>query len=104
MRGPKRGEVWLVDLGFAAKTRPCLVISIPAEDEDRALITLIPHTTSVRSSRFEVVLSTKYLRIGAFDAQSIVTVPRAKAIRRLGELTTDQLAEIEDVICLWLGL
>jgi mRNA interferase MazF len=25
---PKRGEVWLVDLGMVAKIRPCLVISI----------------------------------------------------------------------------
>ncbi len=23
----KRGEVWLVDLGYAAKTRPCLVLN-----------------------------------------------------------------------------
>lgn len=46
MNSPKRGEVWLVDLSFVAKTRPCLVLSIPAEDEDRALVTLVLHTTS----------------------------------------------------------
>jgi mRNA interferase MazF len=27
-----RGEVWLVDLGMVAKVRPCLVLSIPADD------------------------------------------------------------------------
>jgi mRNA-degrading endonuclease toxin of MazEF toxin-antitoxin module len=27
---PRRGEVWLVDLGMVAKIRPCLVVSIPA--------------------------------------------------------------------------
>ena len=37
-----RGEVWLVDLGYAAKTRPCLVLSIPPLDTDRALTTVIP--------------------------------------------------------------
>jgi hypothetical protein len=38
---PKRGEVWLVDLGMAAKIRPCLALSIPADDEnDRVLATL----------------------------------------------------------------
>lgn len=52
MSSPERGDIWLVDLGYAAKVRPCLVISIPVLDEDRALATLIPHTTSVRSSRF----------------------------------------------------
>ena len=50
---PRRGEVWLVDLGMAAKVRPALVISVPADDADRALATLVPHTTSVRGTRFE---------------------------------------------------
>lgn len=51
MTSPRRGEVWLVDLGMAAKVRPALVISIPAEDADRALVTLVPHTMSPRQSR-----------------------------------------------------
>ncbi len=29
---PLRGEVWLVDLGMAAKTRPCLILNVPAGD------------------------------------------------------------------------
>ena len=37
MPSPSRGEVWLVDLGMTARVRPCLVISIPALDQDRAL-------------------------------------------------------------------
>ena len=41
MPSPKRGEVWLIDLGYTAKVRPCLVLSIPAEDLDRALVTLV---------------------------------------------------------------
>ncbi|MFM8402637.1 MAG: hypothetical protein ACKOAH_32835, partial [Pirellula sp.] len=32
---PRRGEVWLVDLGMVAKIRPCLVVSIPANDENQ---------------------------------------------------------------------
>jgi len=48
MTSPRRGEAWLVDLGMAAKVRPALVISIPADDTDRALVTLVPHTTSPR--------------------------------------------------------
>lgn len=62
MANPKRGEVWLVDLGYTAKIRPCLVINIAAADEDRALATIIPHTTSLRGSRFEVGLKIKFLR------------------------------------------
>src|SRR6266851_1073650 len=57
MTTPRRGEVWLVDLGMAAKVRPAVVISVPADDTDRALVTLVPHTTSPRQSRFEVSVS-----------------------------------------------
>ncbi|HEX7788451.1 MAG TPA: type II toxin-antitoxin system PemK/MazF family toxin, partial [Methylomirabilota bacterium] len=32
MAAPGRGEVWLVDLGLAAKVRPALVLSVPAGD------------------------------------------------------------------------
>jgi hypothetical protein len=67
---PRRGEVWLVDLGMVAKIRPCLVVSIPANDEnDRVLTTLIPHTTSTRGSRFEIAIASRFLKTGAFDVQ-----------------------------------
>jgi mRNA interferase MazF len=46
MTVPQRGELWLVDLGMAAKVRPAVVLSIPAQDVDRALVTVVPHTTS----------------------------------------------------------
>ena len=49
-----RGDVWLVDLGMVAKVRPCLVISTPARVQDRALVTVVTHTTSTRGSRFEI--------------------------------------------------
>ncbi len=104
MPNPNRGEVWLVDLGYAAKVRPCLVLSIPAADEDRALATLMPHTTSVRGSRFEVQVQVKFLRAGAFDAQNLVTIPHAKLIRKLGTLQPTQLVSVEDTVRLWLGL
>jgi len=104
MPNPNRGEVWLVDLGYSAKVRPCLVLSIPAADEDRALATLVPHTTSVRGSRFEVVLKVRFLRDGAFDAQNLVTIPHAKLIRKLGSLQPAQIASVEAIVRSWLGL
>lgn len=104
MKDPDRGDVWLVDLGFAAKVRPCLVLSIPANDEDRALATLVPHTTALRNSRFEVELNIRFLRKGGFDAQNLVTIPHAKLIRRLGVLNEIQLKEVEDKVRFWLDL
>jgi mRNA interferase MazF len=103
MDSPVRGEVWLVDLGYVAKVRPCLVISIPALNEDRALATLVPHTTSSRGSRFEVQVQTRFLREGVFDVQNIITIPHAKLLRKLGDLTSEQMVEVEDALLFWLG-
>jgi mRNA interferase MazF len=104
MQHPNRGEVWLVDLGYVAKTRPCLVVSVPANDNDRALATLVPHTTSVRGTQFEVKITTHYLKNGAFDAQNLVTIPYAHLIRKLGSLHQTQLLLIDDALRLWLFL
>jgi mRNA interferase MazF len=104
MTSPRRGEVWLVDLGMAAKVRPVLVISVAADDTDRALVTLVPHTTSPRQSRFEVSVSVPFLRTGVFDAQNLITIPHAKLVRALGRLSAVQLSAVERAICLWLGL
>jgi len=70
MATPKRGEVWLVDLGMVAKIRPGLVLSIPADDEnDHVLVTMVGLTTSLRGSRFEIPIPTRFLKPGAFDAK-----------------------------------
>jgi mRNA interferase MazF len=89
---------------MAAKVRPALVMSIPAEDVDRALVTIVPHTTSARGSRFEAAVSVPFLRAGVFDAQNLVTIPHAKLIRNLGKLSPVQLAVVERALALWLGL
>lgn len=104
MKGPSRGEVWLVDLGLTAKARPALVLGTPTEDSDRALVTLVPHTTVARQSRFEAAVSVPFLHAGVFDAQHVVTVPHAKLIRSLGKLGGAHLATVERAVCLWLGL
>jgi mRNA interferase MazF len=104
MNSPQRGEVWLVDLGYTAKVRPCLVISIPVSQEDRALVTLIAHTTKPRGSRFEVNIQVRFLREGVFDSQNLVTIPYVKLIRKLGTLSSDQLSLIENALKRWIGL
>ncbi len=102
---PARGEVWLVDLGMVAKVRPCLVLSIPPSDNnDRALTTIVPHTTSTRGSRFEVNSEVRFLKVGAFDAQNLVTIPIVKLVRRLGTLPVEQMSQVEEVVKTWLGM
>jgi mRNA interferase MazF len=93
-----------VDLGLAAKVRPALVLSRPPGDNDRALITLVPHTTAVRGTAYEVAVRAGFLRDGAFDAQNLVTIPLAKLMRRLGQLNLRELGLVETAVCLWLGI
>jgi mRNA interferase MazF len=100
-----RGSVRIVDLGMAAKVRPCLVLSVPTDPQDRTLVTLALHTTSVQGTRFEVAASAKFIQAGAvFDAQQVVTMPQVKLIRKLGDLPSSQLALIEEAVRRWLGL
>jgi mRNA-degrading endonuclease toxin of MazEF toxin-antitoxin module len=53
---PRPGEVWLADLGLAAKTRPVVIVSRDDPDPPRALILYVPLTTQNRQSPYEVVL------------------------------------------------
>lgn len=100
-----RGAVWIVDLGLAAKVRPCLVLSVRTTPQDRVLMTVVPHTTSIQGTRFEVAVKAKFLHGGGvFDAQQILTVPQVKLVRKLGDLPLDQLALVEDAVRDWLAL
>ena len=62
----KRGEVWQVDFGMIQKVRPAVVVSVPCQDSDRSLIAVVPHTTAIRGSRFEVAFPVRFLKSGAF--------------------------------------
>jgi len=80
------------------------VISSQIGENDRALITLVPHTTSTRGTEFEADVAAHFLKTGAFDAQGLVTVPVNRAIRVLGRLKEDQMRGVELAVCRWLGL
>ena len=81
-----------------------MVLSILHLDIDRSLVTVIPHTTSPRDTRFEVAITTSFLRTGVFDAQNRTTIATAKLVRKLGALNSDQLVLVEDAVRLRLGL
>jgi mRNA interferase MazF len=104
MKMPLRGEVWLCDLGLAAKIRPVVVVSAPFGDLDYALFHIIPHTTTVRHSQFEVVITVPFLQPGAFNIQGSQSVPRAWLVRQLGTLNTNQIGQIEASLRHWLQL
>ena len=101
---PRRGEVWLFDLGMAAKTRPVVVVSVAYGDIDRAIVTVVPHTTDLRGSPFEISVKAPFLHRGAFLVQGISTYPKAWAIRKIGVLNHEQMAAVLVGVQDWLGL
>lgn len=104
MPAADRGSVWIVDLGMAAKVRPCLVLSVPTAPQDRVLVTVVPHTTSAQGTRFEVNIPVPFLKPGVFDAQQVVTVAQARLIKPIGDLSPAHLALVEDAVRRWLGI
>jgi mRNA interferase MazF len=103
MPRPKRGEVWQVELGLVAKSRPAVILGIPTEATHQ-IYTYVPHTTSPLGTEFEVKLDLRFLREGSFDAQGISTVPGVKFQRKLGVLTPPQIRQIEDAVLAWLEI
>jgi mRNA interferase MazF len=101
---PARGEVWLFDLGMTAKTRPVLVVSAPFGDVDRAIVTVVPHTTELRGSALEVSIPAPFLKAGAFLVQGVASYPTAWAIRKPGVLTRNQMELVMTSLSQWLGL
>jgi mRNA interferase MazF len=53
---PRHGEIWLVDMGLAGKTRPAVVLLADNLDVPRSLIIYIPITRQNRGSELEVPL------------------------------------------------
>ncbi len=100
----RRGEIWLVDLGMAQKTRPAVILSIAFLDHERAVATYVPRTTVLRGTRFEVAHQARGFEPGAFDAQGIGGVPLVKLVRNLGFLDSENLERVELAVKNWLGL
>ncbi len=97
---PRPGEVWLADLGIAAKTRPVVVVSRFDQDPPRALVIYLPLTTQVRGSDYEVDLpALPFLRqMGAANVQGIGSLPLVRLERRLGVLPPETFARVKEAL------
>jgi mRNA interferase MazF len=100
----QRGDLWIVDLGYVGKVRPVLVVGIPFLDHERTLCLVVPHTTSVIGTRFEVKVNHSTLGEGAFDVQQTSAVAAVKFVRRLGSLNPEQMHQVEQTLAPVLGL
>lgn len=103
---PKPGEVWLADLGLAAKPRPVIIVSRDDPDPPRALIIYVPLTTQHRHSTYEVILpKLRFLsRDSVANVQGIGSLPKARLERRLGKLPENAMNDIKNAIAFALDL
>ena len=100
----RRGEIWIADLGMVAKVRPVLIMSVEYNEQERAVVTCVIRTTSVRGTAYEVPHESRGMPAGAFDAQGLTSIPDVKLERRLGYVDQSTMDKVEDAICAWLGL
>jgi mRNA interferase MazF len=87
------------------KIRPVIVVGVPFLDHERTLCIVVPHTTSLIGTRFEVKIGHASLdAAGAFDVQQTTAVPAIKFVRSLGHLNSDQMRKVETTLAQALGL
>ncbi len=103
---PQPGEVWLVDLGLAAKTRPVVIVSRQDPDSPRAVVLYVPLTTQNRLSRYEVPLpKLPYLdRDSVANVQGLGSIPTIRLDRRLGKLPVDVMTSLKRALLFALDL
>lgn len=96
----KLGDIWLADLGLAAKTRPILIVSRFDPDAPRALLTYVPLTTQHRGSRYEIPLGDlPFLhQASVVNIQGIGSLIEPRLERKLGQLSAATMAKVKEAI------
>lgn len=102
---PHPGEVWLADLGLAAKTRPVLILSRYDLEAPRALAIYVPLTTQRRGSKYEVELpKLPFLReVSVANVQGIASLTLNRLERRLGEVPPEVLHRVHEALLFAIG-
>jgi len=97
---PRPGEIWLADLGLAAKTRPVIIVSRYDPDSPRALVLYVPLTTQYRESSYEVVLpKLRFLdRESVANVQGLGSMPLVRLQSKLGKLPPSVMEELKKAL------
>jgi len=103
---PQPGEIWLADLGLAAKTRPVVIVSRRDPGRPRSLVLYVPLTTQRRNSPYEVPLP----RFPFLDRESVANVqglgslPTVRLERKIGRLSAAIMEQLKDALAFALDL
>ena len=97
---PRHGEIWLVDMGMVAKTRPAVALIADNLNASRSLIIHIPITRQNRGSELEIPLG----HLPFLDPESVANVqaigslPTARFEKRLGVVPEADLKKIKTAL------
>ena len=96
----KPGEIWLADLGIAAKTRPILIVSREDADPPRVLLLYVPLTRQNRGSAYEVeIKDVRFLsELSYANVQGLGSLPPARLERLLGKISPELFAKVKDAL------
>ena len=97
---PQPGEVWLADLGLAAKSRPVVIVSRSDSDPPRALVIYVPLTTQNRQSKYEVLLpKLSFLHeVAVANVQGIASIPTVRLERKIGSVSQSLMNDIRQAL------
>ena len=103
---PQPGEIWLADLGLAAKTRPVVIVSRQDPDPPRSLVLYVPLTTQRRNSPYEVPLPRLpfLLRESVANVQGLGSLPIVRLERKIGKLPMEVVEQLKNALAFVLDL
>jgi mRNA interferase MazF len=102
----RRGELWWADLPAPYGRRPAIILSRDQAIAVRGSVTVVPVTGRVRGIPVEVALGPEdgLPRACVANADDIITVVKARLLRRIGRLSIEKLLAVEDAVRFALAL
>lgn len=95
-----------MDLGYVAKVRPCVVVSISGADSRRNMSVVAPLTTQIRGGECEVPFPKPAWmnETAVVNLIGLLGVDNAKIERSLGRMPAATMSSINDVLMRMLGI
>ena len=102
---PANGDIVLVDLGMAAKVRPCLVLCANP-DSERTVSIVAPLTSEVRDGESEIPFPKPpwLAKPCVVNLSGLGSVERHRLQRRLGQFPPEKFQEAKKAIARMFGL